>query len=97
MKYSETPDITLKMIIDSGFLKPDTKIYASIDENITGIINSNGAIEIIINGEKIVFPFPSGAARVFAKTSVNGWKFWKIRYNNDLIELAEFKKIYLKK
>ena len=97
MKYSETPDITLKMIIDSGFLKPDTKVYASIDENITGIINSNGAIEIIINGEKIVFPFASGAARVFAKTSINGWKFWKIRYNNDLIELAEFKKIYLKK
>ena len=97
MKYSETPDITLKMIIDSGFLKPNTIVYASIDENITGIINSNGAIEIIIDGEKNVFPFLSGAARVFAKTSVNGWKFWKIRYNNDLIELAEFKKIYLKK
>lgn len=57
MKYPETPDITLKMIIDSGFLKPDTKVYASIDENITGIINSNGAIEIIINGKKMYFHF----------------------------------------
>jgi len=97
MKYSETPDVTLKMIIESGFLKPDTEVYASIDPNIKGIINLDGAIEIIFNCEKKVFPFPSGAARLFAKTSVNGWKFWKIRFNNELIELAELKKIYLKK
>ena len=61
MKYSETPDITLKMIIDSGFLKPNTIVYASIDENITGIINSNGAIEIIIDVEKNVFQFLSSS------------------------------------
>lgn len=97
MKYDETPDITLKMIVDSGFIKPNTKVYASIDEKISGIINIDGAIEINISGVKKVFPYPSGAARAFTKTSVNGWKFWKIDNNDDLIELAELKRKYLNK
>lgn len=95
MKYAETPDITLKMIVDSGFIKPNTKVYASIDEKISGIINIDGAIEIDVSGVKKVFPFPSGAARAFVKTSVNGWKFWKIEYKNQLIELTELKQKYL--
>lgn len=72
------------------FSEPIVK-YTSTNEKISGIIN----IEINIEGVKKVFPFPSGAARAFAKTSVNGWKFWKINYNNQLIELTELKRKYL--
>ncbi|HHD92032.1 MAG TPA: hypothetical protein ENL06_00165 [Candidatus Portnoybacteria bacterium] len=97
MKYQEKPDITLKDIINSGFIKPNISVYASINENILGKINIEGAIEIKIDGIKKVFPFPSGAARAFTKTSVNGWKFWKIYYNDEFIELAELKRKYLTK
>jgi len=97
MEYQEKPDITLKDIIKDGFIKSNISVYASINEKISGIINNEGAIEIKIDGVKKVFPFPSGAAREFTKTSVNGWKFWKIDYNNELIELAELKRKYLNK
>ena len=95
MEYQEKPDITLKDIINDGFIQPDTVVYASTNEEISGIINVEGAIEIEIDSVKKIFPFPSGAARAFVKTSVNGWKFWKIDYNNQLIELAELKRKYL--
>lgn len=95
MEYQEKPDITLKDIISDGFIQPNTEVYASTNEKISGIINIEGAIEIEIDGVKEIFPFPSGAARAFVKTSVNGWKFWKINYNNQLIELTELKRKYL--
>ena len=97
MEYQEKPDITLKDIISDGFIQSNMSVYASTNEKISGIINEEGAIEIKIDGIKKVFPFPSGAARAFTKTSVNGWKFWKINYNNKLIELAELKRKYLDK
>jgi len=97
MEYQEKPDITLKDIINDGFIQPNISVYASTNEEISGTINIEGAIEIKIDGVKKVFPFPSGAARAFTKTSVNGWKFWKIYYNNELIELSELKRKYLNK
>lgn len=39
MKYLEISDITLKMIIDVGLIKPNTKVYASTTNDINGIIN----------------------------------------------------------
>lgn len=94
MEYQEKPDITLKDIISDGFIQPNTEVYASTNEKISGIINIEGAIEIEIDGVKEIFPFPSGA-RAFVKTSVNGWKFWRINYNNQLIELTELKQKFL--
>jgi len=57
MKYQEKPDITLKDIISNGFIQPNTNVYASINEKISGIINIEGAIEIEIDGVKKNFHF----------------------------------------
>jgi len=97
MKYQESPDIDLKTLIDEGFIKPNTKVYASSDINIEGLLNKDGAILLKFNGEEKLFPFPSGAARAIVNLSVNGWKFWKIKENNTFIELSEIKKRFLKR
>ena len=94
MSYIEIPDVTLKMIIDSKIIKIGTKVYASSDNNIVGTINKEGAIILNIGNEKRVFPFPSGAARAITKTSVNGWKFWKILDNGQFNELSNYKEKY---
>ena len=97
MKYNETPDITLKMIIDSGLIKPDTKVFASINHEIIGKINQDGSITLFIDNLQKTFLFPSGAARAIVKMSVNGWLFWQILESDQFKELSYFKKEYLKK
>lgn len=95
MKYEEKPDVELKKLIDEGLIKPNTKVYASSDEEIEGYINKDGAIILIIDGKEKIFPFPSGAARAIVNISVNGWKFWRIIESDRLVELSEIKKRYL--
>lgn len=97
MKYDETPDVTLKMIIDSGIIKPGTKVYARVNLQIYGIVNVDGSISLEIDSEHKVFPFPSGAARAITKTSVSGWLFWKILESEEYKDLTYFKNIYLEK
>lgn len=97
MKYQEKPDIELKKLIEEDFIEPNTKVYASSDYSIEGLLNKDGAIILKIDGVEKVFPFPSGAARAIVNLSVNGWKFWKIKEGENFIELSEIKKRYLKK
>jgi hypothetical protein len=97
MKYDETPDVTLKMIIDSGIIKPGTKVYARVNHQIYGIVNVDGSISLEIDSELKVFPFPSGAARAITKTSVSGWLFWKIFDSDEYRDLTYFKNKYLDK
>ncbi len=94
MKYDEIPDISLKMIIDAGLIKPDINVYAASDNKIVGKLNGEGAIILVLNNKEKVFPFPSGAARAIVRTSVNGWKFWRILENGNYKELSDFKKEY---
>lgn len=95
MKYQETPDITLKDLIEKGYIKEDVIVYASSNVHIEGRLTFEGAIILKINGEEQLFPFPSGAARAVVNLNVNGWKFWKIKENDKYIELSEIKKKYL--
>ena len=95
MKYEEKPDIELKTLIDEGFIKPNTIVFATSNQNIEGLLNKDGAIILKIDGSERIFPFPSGAARAIVNTSVNGWKFWKIKEDDNFIELSEVKKRYL--
>lgn len=97
MNYDEVPDITLKMIIDSGIIKPNTKVYGSKNLDVIGIINEDGSITISIDNQKKTFPFPSGAARYIANLSVNGWLFWKINDSGQYKELSYYKKEFKKK
>ena len=95
MKYEEKPDIELKTLIDEGFIKPNTIVYATSNQKIEGLLNKDGAIILKIDESERIFPFPSGAARAIVNTSVNGWKFWKIKEDDNFIELSEVKKRYL--
>jgi len=97
MKYNEVSDITLKMIIDSGLIKPDTKVFASSNPEISGKINHDGSISLFVDNQQKTFPYPSGAARSIVRISVNGWIFWKIMDSGQLKELSYFKKEYIKK
>lgn len=97
MNYQEIPGVTLKMIIDSGIIKPDTKVYGSIDHKVTGNINGDGSITLFFDHQHKTFPFPSGAARAIVKTSTNGWLFWKILEGGQYKDLSFFKNEYLKK
>lgn len=96
MKYHEIPGVTLKMIIDSGIIKPGTKVYASTNHLITGNINEDGSITLSFDHQQKTFPFPSGAARAIVKTSTNGWLFWKILDCDQYKDLSHFKNEYLK-
>jgi hypothetical protein len=96
MNYHEIPGVTLKMIIDSGIIKPETKVYASLNHQITGNINGDGSITLFFDHQPKTFPFPSGAARAIVKTSINGWLFWKILDCDQYKELSYFKNEYLK-
>jgi len=91
VEYLEQQDITLSMVIDAGLLKPGIIVYAASDTNITGLLNEDGSIELIINGIKKIFPYPSGAARAVRNISVSGWVFWKVKENGKLVELLKYK------
>ena len=51
MRYEEIPDITLKMIINSGIIKVGTKVYSSPDNEIIGTLDKEGAITFEIDNE----------------------------------------------
>jgi hypothetical protein len=93
--YTEQQDITLEMVIKAGLLKPGTTVYATSDINITGTLNNDGSIEIVIDGIKKLFPYPSGAARAIRNISVSGWVFWKVMEDGKYLELLNFKKRFL--
>lgn len=95
MKYIEVPDITLRMIIEAGIIKAGTTLFAASDKNITATLNDDGSLNLIINNEPKIFPFPSGAARAITKTSVSGWIFWKIDDNGILNDLTFYKRKYI--
>ena len=90
--YLEQQDITLAMVIEAGLLKPGITVYAASDNNITGILNGDGSIELVINGSKKIFPYPSGAARAVRNISVSGWIFWKVKEDGKLVELLRYKR-----
>lgn len=94
MKYIETPDITLKMIINAGIINIGTKVYAKPNNEIVGTLDREGAITFEIDNEIKTFPFPSGAGRAITKSSINGWKFWRILENGIYNELSYYKEKY---
>ena len=94
MGFIGITNITLKMIIDSGLIKPDTTIYSLSQPQVIGNINSDGSITLVVDNQNKVFISPSGAAREVVKLSVNGWIFWKIFIDNDYKELSILREKY---
>ena len=94
MEYKIIPDVTLKMIISVGLIESGTKVYSKHNPSIEGILDENGAISFRIGDEFKRFPYPSGAARYISKTSVNGWKYWRILEDGIYNELSVYKERY---
>lgn len=94
MAYLEKPDITLKMIITAGIIETGTKVYSLPNNEIIGTLDKEGAITFEIDNEMKTFPFPSGAGRAITKTSINGWKYWRILDNGIYNELSHYKEKY---
>lgn len=93
-KLSEITEITLKMIVDAGIISAETILYSDTTPVKTAKINSDGLIEINIDGNRKLFPYPSGAARSIVNLNVNGWKFWRVKINYQLKEISELRTIY---
>ena len=94
MGFIEYTNITLKMILDSGLIEPDTLIYSSSQPEVKGKINSDGSITLLLDRQDKVFHSPSGAARAVVKLSVNGWTFWRFLINNEYKELSFLRELY---
>jgi len=94
MAYKEIPDITLKMIINAGIIRIGTKVYSSPNNEVIGTLDKEGAITFEIDNKMKTFPFPSGAGRAITKTSINGWKYWRILENGIYNELSYYKEKY---
>jgi hypothetical protein len=92
MKY--LTEITLKMLLEEGIIKTGTILYSDTNPTKTAKITSEGYIDLNIDGKQKLYPYPSGAARALVNLSVNGWKFWKIKVNNELKEISELRQIY---
>jgi hypothetical protein len=93
-KLSDLTEITLKMLLDDGIIEKGTVLYSETNPIKTAKINSDGFIDLNIDGTQKLYPFPSGAARALVNLSVNGWKFWKVKINNELKEISELRQIY---
>lgn len=93
-KTNDLTEITLKMLLEEGIIEKGTILYSDTNPATTAKINSDGFIDLSINGNQKLYPFPSGAARALVNLSVNGWKFWKIEINNEMKEISELRQIY---
>lgn len=82
------------MLLESGLVEPGTIIYSDTKPVKTAKINSDGLISIDIDGNRKLYPYPSGAARAIVNLSVNGWTFWKIKINGELKEISYLRTIY---
>jgi hypothetical protein len=90
----ELTEITLKMLLDEGIIEKGTVLYSDTIPTKMAKINSDGFIDLNIDGSQKIYPFPSGAARAVVNLSINGWKFWKIKINDELKEISELRQIY---
>jgi len=84
------------MIIDSGILIAGTDVFAINNKKTRGKLNRDGSITVKINGEDIVCPYPSGAARTIEKKSLNGWIYWCILDSGSYNNLTYYRDIYTK-
>lgn len=94
MKNIEITEITIKMLFESGIIKPNTILYSDTHPVFMATINQEGLIVIKKEGKIKAFPYPSGAARAIVNLSVNGWKFWRIKLNDKLTVLSDLREIY---
>ena len=79
------------MLVEAGLLRPETTVYSPTKPPASGKINNDGSITI---SSGRTFYSPSGAAKAIAKSSVNGWRFWRIKEGDQYKELTVFREDY---
>lgn len=86
--------ITLKMLIDANLISPGQEVVCSRPD-VKGTIKEDGSLIVTFEGKERVFPFLSGAARYIEKRSLNGWIYWHITINSQIVKLDAFRDQYL--
>ncbi|TBO42253.1 restriction system modified-DNA reader domain-containing protein [Pedobacter kyonggii] len=96
MSNIELTEVTLKMILDAGILKPGTRLFASTHPNVNALLTGDGKINIDFDGQIRTFDFLSGAARSLTNLSLNGWKFWSVEIDNEWKEVSYLRELFIK-
>lgn len=82
------------MLIDAKILSPGSKLVCA-NQNVRGVLNSDGSITVKIDGTERVFEYLSGAARFIEKISINGWIYWSIEIDGKKHDLSSFRDQYV--
>lgn len=90
--YRKT-EVVLKMLVDCGMLSPGAELLSD-NPDARAILNSDGSIKVIFEGNEKLFSYPSGAARYVEKKSLNGWAYWFLLCNGEKRYLSSFRDEY---
>ena len=85
------PDPKLEDLIEAGLLISGSSLFKIDTSEELGVVNSEGKIEIQKNGELRTFEYPSGAARWLEGRSINGWIYWGVDVEGELMSLKQLR------
>jgi len=92
MPLVEMTSITLKMLIDAGVLIPGQVIHPiKGSRQVEGVLNEDGTISLNIDTRGKRFNSPSGAAKAVENSSINGWIYWGVKEQGNMVELSVFR------
>lgn len=91
----ERTAVTLKMILEKGILQANLKLTSEFNPESEGVLNEDGSITIVTNGQKKTFSYPSGAARHIEQKSINGWIYWQTEVKGIKYNLNHYRDLYI--
>lgn len=90
----EYSSVTLAMMLEKGLIEPNTRLYPLKNKDVQAIVKPNGKIEITIDSKVQQTNSLSGAAKIVTGLQLNGWKYWHVDINGELIEISNLRKKY---
>jgi hypothetical protein len=87
------PKVPFGNLIEKGFIKIGEKIYSQ-DKKYSATVLANASIE---TDEGFTASIHKVSASFLKKQSNNGWKFWFIERENNMISIDNLREIYIKK
>ncbi len=89
---NKKPRVPFGNLIESGYIKVGEKLYSK-DKSTYATVLANATIEF--NSE--VGSIHKISATILNKQSNNGWNYWHIKQNKNLISIDELRNLYIKK
>ena len=86
------PKVPFGSLIETGFIKVGDYLYSKNKEYKARIL-ANGTLE----WNKMAGSIHKISAAILGKTANNGWTFWYVSQNGDLVLLDELRNLYIKK